>query len=149
MEGTITLVADIGISVGLVSIGGRIWQDRHRFGDLINTALSLRKKLGALVVVAVTPVMYFMLVKNGASISYTALLIVVVLIGLGFQLSIGVLGVGPRLRADIGRIQVIAITPAVGRLLSLPGLLFVFLNPGIAGRPASPVSLFHAALLQL
>src|SRR5216683_4551704 len=69
MQGTINLLADIGISIGLVSIGGRIWQDRHRFGELINTALSLRKKLGALVVVAVTPVMYFMLVKNGASIS--------------------------------------------------------------------------------
>ncbi len=148
MQGTINLLADIGISVGLVSIGGRIWQDRHRFGELINTALSLRKKLGALVVVAVTPVMYFMLVKNGASISYTALLIVVVLIGLGFQLSIGVLGVVPRLRADIGRIQVIDITAAVGRLLALAGLLFVFLNAGIAVAVASAVSLLQYAMLR-
>ncbi len=148
MQGTINLLADIGISVGLVSIGGRIWQDRHRFGELINTALSLRKKLGALVVVAVTPVMYFMLVKNGASISYTALLIVVVLIGLGFQLSIGVLGVVPRLRADIGRIQIIDITAAVGRLLALAGLLFVFLNAGIAVAVASAVSLLQYAMLR-
>src|SRR5258708_5231334 len=120
MQGTINLLADIGISVGLVSIGGRVWQDRHRFGQLISTALSVRRKLGALVVVAVTPVMYFMLVKNGASISYTALLIVVVLIGLGFQLSIGVLGVVPRLRADIGRIQVIDIPLPSERLSRLP-----------------------------
>src|SRR5712691_4662926 len=79
MQGTINLLADIGISVGLVSIGGRVWQDRHRFGQLINTTLSLRKRLGAIVVIAVTPLLYFMLVKNGASISYTALLIAVVL----------------------------------------------------------------------
>jgi O-antigen/teichoic acid export membrane protein len=148
MQGTINLLADIGISVGLVSIGGRIWQDRHRFGELINTALSLRKKLGALVVVAVTPIMYFMLVKNGASISYTALLIAVVLIGLGFQLSIGVLSVVPRLRADIGRIQVIDITGAVGRLLALAGLLLVFLNAGIAVAVASAVSLLQYAMLR-
>ncbi len=148
MQGTINLLADIGVSVGLVSIGGRIWQDRHRFGELINTALSLRKKLGALVVLAITPVMYFMLVKNGASISYTALLIVVVLIGLGFQLSIGVLGVVPRLRADIGRIQMIDITAAVGRLLALAGLLFVFLNAGIAVAVASAVSLLQYAMLR-
>ena len=148
MQGTINLLADIGISVGLVSIGGRIWQDRHRFGELINTALSLRKKLGALVVVAITPIMYFMLVKNGASISYTALLIVVVLIGLGFQLSIGVLGVVPRLRADIGRIQVIDITAAVARLLALAGLLFVFLNAGIAVAVASAVSFLQYAMLR-
>jgi hypothetical protein len=86
MQGTINLLADIGISVGLISIGGRVWQDRHRFGELINTALNLRKQLGALVVLAVVPVMYFMLVKNGASISYTFVLIALVLIGLAFQL---------------------------------------------------------------
>jgi O-antigen/teichoic acid export membrane protein len=148
MQGTINLLADIGISVGLVSIGGRIWQDRHRFGELINTALNLRKKLGVLVVVAVTPVMYLMLVKNGASIPYIALLIVVVLIGLAFQLSIGVLGVVPRLRADIGRIQIIDITGAVGRLLALAGLLFVFLNAGIAVAVASAVSLLQYAMLR-
>jgi O-antigen/teichoic acid export membrane protein len=148
MQGTINLLADVGISVGLVSIGGRVWQDRHRFGELINTALSLRKKLGALVVVAVTPVMYFMLVKNGASISYTALLIVVVLIGLGFQLSIGVLGVVPRLRADIGRIQMVDISAAVARLVALAGLLFVFLNAGIAVAVASAVSFLQYAMLR-
>src|ERR1035441_9886320 len=36
MQGTINLLADIGISVGLVSIGGRVWHDRYRFGQLIN-----------------------------------------------------------------------------------------------------------------
>src|ERR1041385_1686729 len=54
MQGTINLLADIGISVGLISIGGRVWQDRHRFGQLINTALNFRRKLGAFAVVIVT-----------------------------------------------------------------------------------------------
>jgi O-antigen/teichoic acid export membrane protein len=147
MQGTINLLADIGISVGLVSIGGRVWRDRYRFGQLINTALDLRKKLGVLVVIAVTPVMYFMLVKNGASVPYTALLIVAVLIGLGFQLSIGVLGAVPRLRADIGRIQIIDITGAIVRLAVLAGLLFV-LNAGIAVAVASAVSLLQYAMLR-
>jgi O-antigen/teichoic acid export membrane protein len=147
MQGTINLLADIGISVGLVSIGGRVWQDRHRFGQLINTALDLRKKLGVLVVIAVTPVMYFMLVKNGASISYTALLIVVVLIGLGFQLSIGVLGAVPRLRADIGRIQIIDFTGAIVRLAAIAALLLV-LNAGIAVAVASVMSLLQYAMLR-
>lgn len=147
MQGTINLLADIGISVGLVSIGGRVWQDRNRFGQLIKTALSLRKKLGALVVLAVSPVMYFMLVKNGASISYTALLIIAVVIGLGFQLSIGVLGVIPRLRSDIGRIQIIDITGAIVRLAALAGLLLV-LNAGIAVAVASAVSLLQYTMLR-
>src|SRR5229473_185752 len=52
------------------------------------------------------------------------------------------------LRADIGRIQVIDITAAVGRLLPLAGLLFVFLNAGIAVAVASAVSLLQYAMLR-
>src|SRR3979409_1108581 len=63
MQGTINLLADIGISVGLVSIGGRVWQDRHRFGQLVNTALRLRRRLGSIAVVIITPIMYLMLVR--------------------------------------------------------------------------------------
>ncbi len=148
MQGTINLLADIGISVGLVSIGGRVWQDRHRFGQLINTALSIRKKLGVVVVLAVTPIMYLMLAKNGASLSYTALLIFVVLIGLVFQLSIGVFGVVPRLRADIGKIQIIDFTGAAVRLLVLIGLVFVFLNAGVAVAVASAVAFLQYAMLR-
>src|SRR3954470_23012578 len=88
MQGTINLLADIGISVGLVSIGGRVWQDRHRFGELIKTALGVRKRLGLIAILIVSPVMYFMLVKNGASIFYSVILVLVVLIGLAAQFSL-------------------------------------------------------------
>src|SRR5712691_7136126 len=47
MQATLMLLADIGISTGLISIGGRVWQDRHRFGELINTGLAVRRKLAA------------------------------------------------------------------------------------------------------
>ena len=45
MQGTLNLLADIGISAGVISIGGRVWQEQHRFGQLINTGLHLRKRL--------------------------------------------------------------------------------------------------------
>ena len=47
MQATLNVLADIGISVGLISIGGRVWQDRHRFGQLINTGLFVRRRLAA------------------------------------------------------------------------------------------------------
>ncbi len=148
MQGTINLLADIGISVGLVSIGGRVWHDRHRFGELINTGLAVRRRLGALAIVVVTPIMYFMLVKNGASNLYSAVLIAVVLAGLVIQLSIGVLSVVPRLRSDIGRIQIIDVTGAVVRLLLLTALLFISLNAGVAVAVASAVFLLQYAMLR-
>ena len=148
MQGTINLLADIGISVGLVSIGGRVWHDRHRFGELINTGLAVRRRLGALAIVVVTPIMYFMLVKNGASNLYSAVLIVAVLVGLVIQLSIGVLSVVPRLRSDIGRIQIIDVTGAIVRLLLLTALLFISLNAGVAVAVASAVFLLQYAMLR-
>lgn len=47
MQVTINVLADIGIGIGLVYIGGRTWQDNHRFGELIGTGLKLRRKLEA------------------------------------------------------------------------------------------------------
>src|SRR6202171_789378 len=148
MQGTINLLADIGISVGLVSIGGRVWQDRHRFGQLISTALSVRRKLGAVAIIIVTPVLYFLLVKNGASFFYTAVLIVVVLAGLLIQLSLGVLDVVPRLRSDIARIQSIDLTGAIARLLVLVTLMYFFLNAGVAIAVATATLLLQYGMLR-
>ncbi len=148
MQGTINLLADIGISVGLISIGGRVWHDRHRFGELINTALRLRRTLGAIAIIIVTPIMYWMLVKNGASIFYSTVLILVVLGGLLIQFSLGVLSVIPRLRSDLGRIQIIDVTGAIVRLLLLSVLLFVFLNAGVAVLVATAVLLLQYSMLR-
>lgn len=148
MQGTMNLLADIGISVGLVSIGGRVWQDRHRFGQLINTALSLRRKLGAVAILVVTPILFLLLVKNGAPVSYAALLIGLCLVGVLIELSIGVLGVVPRLRSDIRVIQRIDLTGAITRLLLLVGLVFVFLNAGVAVAVASATLLLQYTLLR-
>src|SRR5437764_14858586 len=90
MQATLMLLADIGISVGLISIGGRIWQDRHRFGELINTGLGLRRKLAAIAAIIVAPILYAMLTKNGASSIYALLLIVVVLAGFSLQLAVDI-----------------------------------------------------------
>src|SRR5438874_2617948 len=128
MQGTLNLLADIGISVGLVSIGGRVWQDRLRFSKLVSTALYLRRRLALLAMIAVTPALYFMLAKNGASSNYTALLIIFVLIGLAIQLDVGVLGVIPRLRSDVRVIQRIDLICAILLLTILVLLAFLFLN---------------------
>ena len=132
MQGTLNVLADIGISIGLVSIGGRVWQDRRRFGELINTAQKLRWKLGGGAVVLITPILYFMLARNGATAGYAAVLILLILAGLAVQLSLGVLAVVPRLRSDIALIQKIDFTGAGARLLILIICAFVFLNAGVA-----------------
>jgi O-antigen/teichoic acid export membrane protein len=132
MQGTLNTLADIGISVGLISIGGRVWQDRNRLSQLIQTATHLRRKLGAIAAIVITPILFFMLVKNGAPLPYTLVMIALVLAGLSVQLSLGVLGVVPRLLSDVRRIQTIDMVGASARLLVLVALMFLFLNSGVA-----------------
>jgi O-antigen/teichoic acid export membrane protein len=132
MQGTINVLADMGISIGLVSIGGRVWQDRHRFGQLITTAQHFRRRLGLLAILVVTPVLYWLLTRNGASPIYAAVLVGAILLGLMVQFSLGVLAVVPRLRSDITRIQTIDLTGAIARLIVLVACAFLFLNAGVA-----------------
>ena len=131
MQGTLNLLADIGISAGVISIGGHVWQERHRFGQLINTGLYLRKQLALVACIMVVPVLYFLLARNGASLPYRLLLTGLVIAGLLPQLSTGVLSVVPRLRSDIGRIQTIDFTAAALRLVGLVALIW-FLNAATA-----------------
>ena len=148
MQSTLMLLADIGISVGLISIGGRVWQDRHRFGELINTGLAVRKKLAAAATIVVAPILYVMLARNGASGTYTLLLIAVVLAGFSIQLSVDIYGVVPRLHSDIGRIQRIDFTCATVRLLLILGLVYLFATAGLAVAIASATLLLQYLLLR-
>ena len=148
MQATLMLLADIGISTGLISIGGRVWQDRHRFGELINTGLAVRKKLAAVAAIIVAPILYAMLARNGASSIYTLLLIGVVLAGFAIQISVDIFSVVPRLRSDIGRIQKIDFSCAIARLLLILGLVYLFAIAGLAVAIASATFLLQYFLLR-
>ncbi len=147
MQGTMNLLADIGISIGVISIGGRVWQNGHRFGELVRTGLKLRRMLGAIAILAITPLLYYLLVKNGASMFYAVLLIAAVWAALSAQLSIGVLEVVPRLRSEIRLIQRIDLTGALARLITVVVLAFIFLNAGVAAFIGSGALLLQYFLL--
>ena len=148
IQGTLNLLADIGISVGLVSIGGRVWNDRPRFSQLIATAFYLRRRLAIVGVVIVTPILYVMLAKNGATLIYSLFLILVVLAGLAIHLDVGVLGVIPRLRSDITVIQWIDLIGVILRLAALAVLAFLFLNAGVAITVSTAVIFVQYLLLR-
>jgi hypothetical protein len=122
----------MGISIALMSIGGRVWQDRYRFGQLITTANNFRRRLGAVAVIVVVPILYWMLTRNGASSLQAIALAGAILVGLLAQFSLGVLGVVPRLRSDVSRIQKIDLTGAIARFVILVGCALIFLNASVA-----------------
>jgi O-antigen/teichoic acid export membrane protein len=132
MMATMAILADSGIGIALSSIGGKVWQDRQRFGELINTALRMRRYLAAVAAVAVTPIMIWLLLSNGASKLYAGLVTLIVLIGVNYQLLTGVLMIVPRLRSQITRVQKLDSLVAGSRLVLVSAAFFLFLDAAVA-----------------
>jgi hypothetical protein len=131
MQATMNILADSGIGIGLSSIGGRVWQSPFRFGQLINTAMRLRRYLATVATIIVTPILIWMLIANGATWAYTAVLTLAVLLGLNYQLLTSVLMVVPRLHSQIDRVQKLDFFAAASRLAILMAAYFVFLNAAV------------------
>ena len=132
MQSTMNILADSGVGIGLTSIGGRVWQDPHRFGQLINTALRLRKYLALAAIVVVAPILIWMLARNGASLWYAVLLTLLIVAGLSLQLTTVVLMVVPRLHSQIRRVQMLDLFGALARLALICAAYFIFLNAAVA-----------------
>jgi len=132
MLSTMALLADTGLSIGLSAIGGKVWQDPYKFGQLVATTMRLRRYLAAAAVAVVAPILLWMLISKGASFRYAGMIGVLVLAGFNYQLTTGVLLAVPRLLGQVSRIQRLDLFSALGRVLLLVVAYFVFLNAATA-----------------
>jgi len=147
MQGTMSVLADMGISIGLSAIGGKVWQDRYRFGQLINTALQLRYYLAVVSIAVIAPISIWMLFRNGASLWYAILVTIMVLIGLNFQLTIGVLDIVPRLHSQINQIQKLDLAFNISRIVLLGVSYLTVFNTVVVTFAASFALLIQRSLL--
>lgn len=132
MQGTMSILADSGVGCALSAIGGKVWQDRNRFGELINTAMQVRRYLSIIAITTTTPILLWMLISNGASIIYTIVVVLAVIVGVNFQLSTSVLIAVPKLHSQINRIQNLDLIAAISRLTLLLVAYLTFLNTAVA-----------------
>ena len=146
LQATMNILADSGIGIALAAIGGKVWHDHYRFGQLINTAMYLRQYLAVIAVIIVTPILFWMLHHSGASVGYTIILIVGVLIELYCYLQLGVLSSVLRLKTQIHRIQKLALIGSGTRLVVLT-TLFKFLNAGIGVFASTIASIVQSIIL--
>ncbi|MEA5626100.1 polysaccharide biosynthesis protein [Nostoc sp. UHCC 0251] len=119
LQSTMNVLADGGISSGILSIGGKVWQERYHFSQLIRTGMQLRYYLGFTAVIVVGPILLWLLISNGTSFFYAILIILAILIELYFYLIQGVLGIVPLLKSQIQQIQRLDAIFASSRLLFL------------------------------
>lgn len=132
MLAMMSMLADNGIGSALSAIGGRVHDDRMRFGSLVKTALRLRRVFAVVSMVVVFPILLWMLLRNGAGRGDVLGVSTGVLLALVFQLGVGVYAVVPRLKFQTGRVQTLDLASTLLRV----GLLFaawaVFLDASVA-----------------
>lgn len=136
-QGTIPLLADMGIGTAISAIGGGIYQDKYRFGRLIATAIRVRFFLSSISFAVFTPILIWMLLKNGASITNVIALTSCVVIGAIFQITIGIFINVPRLSLQIDRVQNLDLIFAVSRTILLGVNYLTFINAAVATGSAS------------
>ena len=129
---TMGMLADSGVSGALSAVGGTVWQDDAKFGSLIRTALTLRRKLAIGSVIVVTPIFVWMLAKNHAPVATIAVVLPAALLGLSMQLTAAVLGVVVSLRQEIRRMQTLGLAAALLRLMLLAPACLVFMDVRVA-----------------
>ena len=126
MLGTMTLLADSGISAGVMSQGGKVWQNRRDLGSVLTTGMSLRKKFALYSVVIAVPVFFYLLRKHETSILMSVLVIISTMPAFLSTLSGKLLEIGPKLHQDIPRLQQVGIASSCLRLIVTSVLLLVF-----------------------
>lgn len=118
LQFTIDLMSDIGITIGLNSIGGKVYNNPIKFSQLIVTAFLIKRYLLIAATVLILPVLFFLLFNKGASIQTIALLTLAVLLELQFYSTNKILIIVPRLNSSIDLIQkldfILALTRIVG-----------------------------------
>jgi O-antigen/teichoic acid export membrane protein len=126
MLGTISLLADGGISTGVMAQGSRVWQDKEKLGTVLATGLHLRKNFAAASLLVSTPVLIYLLMRHEAG-WLSSILIVASLVPAFFAaLSDSLLEIVPKLHQAVVPLQRNQLTVSIGRLILSGILVFIF-----------------------
>jgi O-antigen/teichoic acid export membrane protein len=127
MLGTISLLADGGISTGVMTQGSRVWRDKEKLGAVLASGLHLRKNFAVVSLLVSMPVLLFLLMHHEAGWLSSILIIASLIPAFFAALSDSLLEIVPKLHQDIVPLQRNQLTVSIGRLI-LSGIL-VFLFP--------------------
>lgn len=125
MLGTMTVLADGGISSGVMSQGGRVWQNKVKLGVVLSTGLELRRKFAVLSFIVSVPILLYLLLCHGAKPMFAVLVILSLVPTFLAALSDSLLEIVPKLHQAIRPLQRNQVSVGVGRLL-FTLILFAF-----------------------
>lgn len=122
--GTLSILSDGGISIGVMAEGGKRWQDRKGLGAVLATGRALRWQFAFLSMLLWAPFFLWQFRAHGASWGVSACVFLLLACSFGAILLGSMYSVAPNLWQRLRDTQRIALEQVVGRL----GALFVFLG---------------------
>jgi O-antigen/teichoic acid export membrane protein len=132
MLGTMSVLADSGISTGVMAEGAKVWENNQSLGEILVTALSIQKIFAILSLAVSIPIMAYLLSRQHAE-WLTIIVITIALIPafLAF-LTDSIFEIVPRLKGDIVPLQKNQILVAIIRFIAIVISLLLFPFTAIA-----------------
>lgn len=124
--GTMVLLADAGVSTGVMAQGGKVWQDQDKLGVVFSTGMSLRKKFALVSLIIAIPILIFMLKQHNVSWIMCLVISLSLIPSFFTSLSNTLLEIIPKLKQDIVQLQKIQVIVNAGRLIMLLAVIFAF-----------------------
>jgi O-antigen/teichoic acid export membrane protein len=126
MLGTMTILANGGIANGVMSQGGKVWQDKQKLGAVLVTGMQLRNKFAVFSLIVTIPILCYLLRKHDASWLVIGLLVLSLIPVFFTSISGTLLEIAPKLQQDINSLQKVQVITNVIRLALLSLTLFVY-----------------------
>lgn len=126
MLGTMSVLADSGISTGVMAEGAKVWNNNKSLGEILATALSIQKKFAVLSLAVSVPILAYLLLRQNAS--WLSILFITVALIPAFIafLTDSIFEIVPRLKGDILPLQKNQILVAIIRFVTIAAsLLFI------------------------
>ncbi len=126
MLGTMVILSDGGISTGVMSQAGKVWQNKQKLSNVLATALDLRKKFAVGSLLLAIPVLFYLLMHHGAGWLLSILIILALIPAFYTSLSGALLEIVPKIMQNISSLQKIEVGASVARLVLLSLSIFIF-----------------------
>ena len=126
MLGMMTILSDVGISTGVMALGGKVWQNKQRLGAVLATGLDLRRKFAGFSLLISIPILCYLLLHHGANIITTVLITASLIPAFYAALSDNLLQIPVKLHQAITPLQRNQVEVSAGRLVLTGLTLFAF-----------------------
>jgi O-antigen/teichoic acid export membrane protein len=126
MLGTMTILADGGISSGTMAEGSKVWEDKTKLGKVLATGSALRKVFAKYSITISVLILAYLLWSHGASWITITLISLALIPSFYASLTDILLEIVPKLHQELGPLQKNQINVSLGRLAISVGFLIIF-----------------------